>query len=49
MALKSNNKIELKQIHSIYANTFAAKKNDYKSALKKNLKLRIVSRSDFKY
>ena len=32
MALKSNNKIELKQIYSTYSNMYVAK-NDYKSAL----------------
>lgn len=40
MALKSNNKIELKQIYSIYANTYAAK-NDFKNALK-NYKLHTI-------
>ena len=32
MALKSNNKIELKQIYSTYSSMYVAK-NDYKSAL----------------
>lgn len=40
MALKSNNKVELQQIYSIYSNTYAIK-NDYKNALK-NYKLHTV-------